>query len=124
MSSLIVFFREDLARIFITDSEYAIEIAGFRNIYVGGTYALCALMGVSSANIRALGKSFSAMMVTVVVACFGRVFWIYTVFAHNPTVHTLYQVYPVSWALASIINITMFIYYYNRMKTGKMKMGI
>ena len=124
VSAFIIIFRENLARIFITDSEYAIEIAGFRNIYVGGTYALCALMGVSSANIRALGKSVSSMMVTVIVVCFGRILWVYTVFAHNPTVHTLFQVYPVSWIVASVINIILFIYYYHQMKTGKMKMGI
>ena len=124
VSFFIIIFREPLARIFITDSEYAIEIAGLRNIYVGGMYAFCGLMGVSSANIRALGKSFSAMMVTVVVACFGRILWIYTVFANFRSPHTLYQVYPVTWIIAGVINIIMFAYYYNRMKTGKMKMGI
>ena len=124
VSSLIITFREPLARLFITDSEYAIEVAGLRNIYVGGMYALCALMGYSSANIRALGKSFSAMMVTVVVACFGRILWVYTVFANFRSPHTLYIVYPVTWAIASIINIIMFAYYYKQMKTGKLKMGI
>ena len=124
VSSLIITFREPLARLFITDSEYAIEIAGLRNIYVGGMYAICALMGVSSANIRALGKSFSTMMVTVVVACLGRVLWVYTVFEKFRSPHTLFLVYPVSWAIASVINIIMFAHYYKQMKTGKLKMGI
>ena len=124
VSALIIIFRENLARLFITDSEYAIEIAGLRNIYVGGMYALCALMGVSAANIRALGKSFCSMMVTVIVACFGRILWIYTVFANFRSPHTLYMVYPITWAIASVINIIMFIYFYKRMANGKMKMGI
>lgn len=124
VSALIIIFRENLARLFITDSEYAIEIAGLRNIYVGGMYSICALMGVSAANIRALGKSFCSMMVTVIVACFGRILWVYTVFANFRSPHTLYMVYPITWAIASVINIIMFIYFYKRMANGKMKMGI
>lgn len=124
VSFFIIIFREPLARLFITDSEYAIEVAGLRNIYVGGMYALCALMAYSSANIRALGKSFSAMMVTVVVACLGRVLWVYTVFAKFRSPHTLYLVYPVTWVIASVINIIMFAYYYKQMKNGSLKMGI
>ena len=125
VSSLIIIFREPLARLFITDNEYAIEIAGLRNIYVGGMYALCAIMGVASANIRAVGKSVCAMMVTVIVACFGRVVWIYTVFASFPkNPHVLFMVYPLSWAIASVINIFIFVYLYKRMASGKMKMGV
>lgn len=124
VSALIIIFRENLARLFITDNEYAIEIAGLRNIYVGGMYALCAAMGVSSANIRALGKSFCSMMVTVIFVCFGRILWVYTVFANFRSPHTLYMVYPITWAIASVINIIMFIYFYKRMANGKMKMGI
>ena len=125
VSSLIIIFREPLARLFISDNEYAIHIAGLRNIYVGGMYIFCAIMGVSSANIRAIGKSVCAMMVTVIVVCFGRVVWIYTVFAQFPdSPHVLYIVYPISWIVTGIINICMFIYFYRRMASGKMKMGV
>jgi putative MATE family efflux protein len=125
VSSLIIIFREPLARLFISDNEYAIHIAGLRNIYVGGMYIFCAIMSVSSANIRAIGKSVCAMMVTVIVVCFGRVVWIYTVFAQFPgSPHVLYIVYPISWIVTSIINICMFIYFYRRMASGKMKMGV
>lgn len=124
ISSLIIIFREPLARLFITDNEYAIKIAGYRNIYVGGMYALCAIMGVTSATIRSIGKSFSAMLVTVVVVCFGRIVWIYTVFRAYRSPHTLFMVYPITWSIAAIVNIIMFAYFYNKMKTGKMKMEI
>lgn len=123
-SSCIVIFREPLARLFITDNEYSIKIAGLRNIYVGGMYAIGATMSVSSASLRAIGKSFSTMMVTVVVACIGRIIWVYTVFKmyHNP--HVLYMIYPITWFISGVINITLFTYYYKQMKSGKLKMGI
>lgn len=124
VGALIITFREPLARMFIRDNEYAIEIAGLRNIYVGGMYAICSIMSVSAANIRAIGKSFCTMMVTVVVVCFGRILWVYTVFSAYRTAHVLYMVYPVSWAIAAIINIIMFTYFYKRMASGKMKMTI
>ena len=125
VSSIIIVFREPLARMFINDNEYAIEVAGLRNIYVGGMYAICAMMGVSSANIRAIGKSVCAMMVTVIVVCFGRILWIYTVFAQFPdNPHVLYMVYPISWIIATVINIIIFAYLYRKMASGKMKMGI
>jgi hypothetical protein len=34
------------------------------------------------------------------------------------------MVYPITWAIAGVINIIMFIYFYKRMANGKMKMGI
>lgn len=124
MGAILITFRKPLVELFITDNDYAVEIGCMRYIYVGGMYVFCAIMGVSSANIRAMGKSVSSMLVTVFVACVGRIVWIYTVFKvyHNP--HVLFAVYPITWIIACIINIAMFIYFYKKMASGKMKMGI
>ena len=56
-------------------------------------------MDVVVGSLRGVGYSVMPMIVSLTGACLFRVVWIYTVFAADPTLDTLYLSYPLSWAL-------------------------
>ena len=72
------------------------------------TYFLCGTMEISSAQMRGLRYSFSSMIVNILGICGFRIFWIYTVFAKNPTMRTLYMAYPVSWILTTLAFLAIY----------------
>lgn len=124
VSALLVIFRYPLINIFITDNPPAVEAASMKIINVGGCYAICAVMSVASANVRAMGKSLISMIGTIVGVCVIRVIWIMTIFPINPTPQMLFVIYPASWVITSVFHICTFVILYNRISSGKMKMGI
>ena len=56
-----------------------------------------------------MGYSVPPMIVSISGACAFRVIWIYTVFAANRTLRTLYISYPVSWLLTGAIHFICFL---------------
>ncbi len=73
------------------------------------TYYLCGMMDVFVGGLRGMGYSVPPMIVSISGACAFRVIWIYTVFAMNRTLQTLYISYPVSWALTGAVHCVCFI---------------
>lgn len=61
------------------------------------TYFLCGTMDVMVGQLRGIGYSIMPMIVSLTGACLLRVVWIFTIFAANPTLNTLYISYPISW---------------------------
>ena len=56
-----------------------------------------------------MGYSVMPMFVSLTGACGFRVFWIYTVFAMNRTLPTLYISYPVSWVITFIAHLACYL---------------
>ena len=79
--------------------EEIIRFGMIRLSYVSFTYMICGMMDVSCGALRGLGKGMVPMAVSLLGACAFRILWVYTVFAANPTLPTLYVSYPVSWAI-------------------------
>ena len=69
--------------------------------------AIVIVMDVISGALRGLGHSLKPAIVIVFGVCVFRMIWIFTVFRHDPTLETLFIVYPVSWILICLINGTM-----------------
>lgn len=61
------------------------------------SYFLCGLMDTMVGQLRGVGYSIMPMIVSLTGACLLRIVWIYTFFAANPTLETLYISYPISW---------------------------
>jgi len=72
--------------------------------YLVLVYFLCALMEVLNGALRGLGYSLTPMIVTMIGACVLRVFWVFWIFPHDPTLNNLLLSYPVSWILVSAVN--------------------
>ena len=65
-------------------------------------FILYALLDVSNAVLRGLGKSMTSTTVSLVGTCFFRVVWIYTVFRVFFNLESLYISYPISWGLSAV----------------------
>lgn len=82
----------------------AFETAVTRMNYMLIPYSLLAFMEVGSGVLRGLGKSVTSTVVSLIGSCVLRIVWIYTVFAANPTLESIYISYPISWGITAIIH--------------------
>ncbi|MBR2718945.1 MAG: MATE family efflux transporter [Clostridia bacterium] len=80
-----------------TDPE-VIRFGMIRMSMILPTYFICGLMDVMVGQLRGIGYSIMPMIVSLTGACLLRVVWIFTIFAADPTLETLYFSYPISWA--------------------------
>ena len=65
-------------------------------------------MDTSTGCLRGLGCSTIPMFVSFIGVCALRVFWVYTVFASNHTLETLYFSFPVSWLVTFAANTVIY----------------
>ena len=82
------------------------------------TYFICGLQEVFSGALRGLGYSILPMVISIGGICGTRILWVCTIFK-LPAVHSmpgLFTVYPVSWAIASIILGTACIFAFKKIK--------
>ena len=102
-----VIFRYPLIRLYISE-EAALSAAMARFMIIMPTYFLCGIMEVLCGALRALDRSLTAMIVSLLGACGLRILWLKTVFAWYPTEFNLYIIYPVSWILTAAFHL-MFV---------------
>ncbi len=83
---------------------------GLKRLWIiAPTYFVCGIMDVVMGCNRGLGYSIMPMIVSLAGACGFRILWIFTVFAMNPTLETLYTSYPISWALTAAAHAVCFV---------------
>lgn len=109
-----------LSRIYSPD-QAVIDVSLIRLEIICTTYFLCGIMEVLVGLLRGMGQSLLPTTVSLLGACAFRVLWIYTVFAADKTLTTLYISYPISWLLTSFIHLVCFfiVYFYNKRKLLK-----
>ena len=78
------------------------------------TYFTCGLMDVVCGSIRGLGPSITPTLITLAGVCGLRIVWIYTAFAADRSLFTLYLSYPVSWIVSLVANLACFAFFYHR----------
>lgn len=86
-----------------------------RMLYVAVPYFICGEMEVLAGVMRGCGYSLTPMIVSTLGACGFRILWIYTVFAANHTLPTLYISYPISWILTSLVHLICFAIVWRKM---------
>lgn len=108
-------FANELLGLYITDNPKALEIGIIRLQIVTMTYVLCGVMDIYSGLLRGIGKSISAMWISLICVCGFRVAFIFTVFKldYFHKIEWLYSIYPVSWIIAIIVDT---IYYRHVLK--------
>ena len=110
-----VFFGSTLLSIYNPDPEVISH--GLRRLnLICSTYFLCGLMDVTCGSIRGLGPSITPTIVSLTGACGLRIVWIYTIFAMNRSLFTLYLSYPVSWFVTFSAHLVCFCVFYRRWK--------
>jgi putative MATE family efflux protein len=98
MGVLIVLFSDILLKFIVSEPE-VIEYAKVRLSVMCFTYFLCGIMECLSYSLRALGKSITAMVISLIGACGFRILWLNTIFLLNPTRAMLFLAWPISWIL-------------------------
>ena len=62
-----------------------------------------------SGVLRGIGRSMEPALVTLFAICGTRIVWVYTIFAHSRSWLILCIVYPISWVIAVVILIALYI---------------
>lgn len=102
------FFPKTIIGLFSTD-DAVIAAGAERLVFIMKSYIFCCLMNLMCGQIRGMGRSIEPLVISLLGACGLRILWIYTVFAANRTLITLYWSYPMSWCITFVVYI---IYYY------------
>ena len=110
-----VAFGHSLARVYSPD-EQVIQYSVNRLQIIGKTYFVCGMMDTMVGGLRGIGCSLIPMFVSLTGACAFRVVWIFTVFAMDQTLQTLYVSYPVSWAITFAAHVVCYLVVRQRMK--------
>ena len=103
--ALILLFRDPLLSLYISEPG-AFETAHTRMWILVTTYFLWVCMCAGGQILRGLGRSTTAMLITLISTCLLRIVWIYTVFAKYQTLESIYVSYPISWIIASVAQFT------------------
>lgn len=109
LGGLCYLFAGSLLGIYTTDPN-VIAIGIIRMGYVCAPYLLCGIMDVSVGSLRGMGYSVVPMLVSIAGVCGIRITWIYTAFAANHTLASLYISYPISWAITACVHLICFAF--------------
>lgn len=109
VGNLATLFGRSLLGLYADDPE-VIEYGLTRMRIMCCTYFLVGFMDVMCGAMRGLGYSLLPMVISLAGACGFRILWLYTFFAWDPTLTTLYLSYPISWALTAAAHFCCFQY--------------
>ncbi|MBQ8345136.1 MAG: MATE family efflux transporter [Clostridia bacterium] len=105
--AVVLLFREFFVGLY-QDSPEVIARAVDRLWIILTTYWMCGIMEVFCGGLRAMGKSVTAMVVSLAGACGFRILWLQTVFVWFRSPACIYFSYPVSWFLTAMTHIIIF----------------
>ena len=92
------------------NSAQIIEYARMRSLIILPTYFLCGIMESFTYSARAIGKSFSSMVVSLVCVCALRIVWLELILP-IPSIYTfsnIFLCFPISWIMTIAV---MFIFW-------------
>lgn len=107
------FFGHQLVSIYSKDAK-VIGYGILRLSVICTLYFLCGLMDVMVGALRGMGYSVMPMIVSLTGACGLRIVWIYTIFAMDRSLLTLYLSYPVTWTVTFLAHVICFIFIYKK----------
>lgn len=109
------FFKRSLMELYIPNEPEAIEFGLIRLSIILYTYFLTGTMDISNGALRAMGKSISPAIVSILCICVFRVVWVFTAFAKYRTLTCLFISYPISWLLAQIVFFIQYAFAYRKL---------
>ena len=116
---LVILFQKPLLGIY-TDNSAVIAAGATRLNIICLFYCLCGMMDTAANVTRGTGKSIIPMIITLVLVCFVRVGWVFTMFRIFNTAECVYWSYPVTWGIATVGQLIYFLIVY-RLKTKSKK---
>lgn len=117
---VILLFRDFFMGLYVSGgSAQVLETAFLRLLIILPFYWLCGVMEVLSGSLRGMGKSVTAMVISLLGACVLRIVWIKTIFVFFHSLECIYISYPVSWILVILFDSIFLIYYYRKLTRFK-----
>ncbi len=101
-------FGRQIIALFNSDPE-VIEVGYMRVSIVISSYFFSMLYEVVSGYLRGFGISVAPAIITTLVICGIRFFWVFVVFPADPTFHTIMIVYPISLATNALCMIAVLL---------------
>ena len=83
---------------------------------IASTYFLDGIMDVYAYSLRGMGKSTTAMVITLLGTCLFRMIWVYSLLEVIDEVYIIYWAYPISWFITSIGQATFYHITLNKLK--------
>ncbi len=102
-------FAKPLLSLYITDSPKAIEYGTKRMYFVSLLYFIATVMNTFSGILRGMNRSVEPMCVSIFTNCVFRILWVGTVFRRFGTWELLFSSYPISWTLAIVLQLCVYI---------------
>lgn len=102
-------FGRPLLGIYTSDPK-VIELGMLRMYIMMAAFFTCSMMNVYPGITRGMGYSILPMICTLVGACLMRIVWLATVFAWYHSEIMLFMCYPVTWTLAGLGQIGIYLY--------------
>lgn len=99
---------------FLVQEPGIIELGMYRLFFVTFFLFMNGLLDVIVNSIRGMGLVTLPTIVTLVCVCGFRLFYIYTVFSAHHTPSVLYGCFPLSWTLAFVIQLGIWILRYRK----------
>ena len=109
LGSATLLFGRPLLGIYTSDPE-VIRQGMLRINVMMVAYFTCGTMNVYPGLTRGMGYSIMPMISTLVGACIMRIVWLATIFTWYPTEIILFTCYPVTWGLAGLGQVGIFLY--------------
>ncbi|MBT9776497.1 MATE family efflux transporter [Clostridium sp. MCC353] len=107
-----------LLGIYSSDPE-VIRFGLYRLTIIASTYYICGWMDTMVGVLRGMGYSVMPMLVSLTGACAFRVLWIFTIFAADRTLTTLYLSYPVSWGITAAAHVICYFMIRKKVERGR-----
>ncbi|MBQ9457200.1 MAG: MATE family efflux transporter [Bacilli bacterium] len=114
--TLVLLTGRHLLRLFV-DNEASLDPGMERLMVMSSTYFLNAFMGVSAGALRGLKHSTYPMVVTLLCCTVFRIIYLETIFTYVPFFHTvtwLYALFPITWGMAAVCNLSAAAYFLPR----------
>lgn len=92
-----------------TQSAGEIEMSCRRIMLILAFEPVCTFYEIPAGALRGLGYSALPAMETIIGICLFRIVWVFTVFPNFGTLHSLYIVYPISWAVTSLLVLGSYV---------------
>ena len=113
---IVLLFPRFFVGLYVTGGSDAVMEIAFLRLWIRlPFYFLCGVMEVLSGTLRGMGKSVTAMVVSLLGACAFRILWIETVFRFLPSLEGIYVSYPISWLLVIGFDAIFLVSYYHKL---------
>lgn len=113
-------FAGSLLSIYTVEPE-VIATGILRMGYICLPYFICGIMDVLVGSLRGMGYSILPMLASIIGVCGIRITWIYTVFAMDHRLETLYISYPISWVITALVHLICFVYVNRKLTLKEVK---